>query len=321
MAAGARFSVTPVSSAQSRGTSVLASAAVALVGAVWGVYWLPLRELQNAGFGGEWATACIFIGCLPVAVPLVAIALRELRAHWRALVWLAFGNGTAFSLYSNAYAHTSVFNVIFLFYLSPIWSVLIARLWYGERVSATRMGCVALGLTGLVAMLSADGGWPIPRNIGDWMALTCGVVWALTAIAVRRNEHIGTAANAAAFFLGGIGPAVLLALLSGTAAMPDPAALAAAWPWLLGIGWLGWVPTQLLLFWGVKRISPVRCGILLMTELLSGAATAAWLSGDPLTWPQVVGGALILAAGLGDVLTSRDSATPTPVPAPVVPER
>jgi drug/metabolite transporter (DMT)-like permease len=306
---------------QSPGTSVAASASVALVGATWGIYWLPLRALQETGFGGEWATAGIFIACLPVALPLVLIARRELRVHWRPLTWLAFGNGAAFSLYSNAYAHTSVFNVIFLFYLSPIWSVLITRFWQGERVGLARMGCVALGLTGLVAMLSADGGWPIPRNAGDWMALTCGLVWAVTALAIRRNESIGVAANAAAFFLGGIGPALLLALLSGFSQMPDHAALASGWPWLLGIGLLGWVPTQLLLFWGVKRISPVRTGILLMTELITGALTAAWLSGDPLSWQQALGGAMILAAGVGDVLTSRDSTGPTPVPAPVVPER
>jgi hypothetical protein len=29
---------------------------------------------------------------------------------------------------------------------------------------------------------------------------------------------------------------------------------------------------------------------------------------------------MILAAGLGDVLTTRDGTAPTPVPAPVVPE-
>jgi drug/metabolite transporter (DMT)-like permease len=298
-----------------------ASLSVALVGAVWGVYWLPLRALQAAGFGGEWATAWIFIACLPAALPLALIARHQLRAHWRALVWLAFGNGAAFSLYSNAYAHTSVFNVIFLFYLSPIWSVLIARFWQGERVSGKRMGCVALGLMGLVAMLSAGGGWPIPRNSGDWMALTCGLVWAVTAIAIRRNQQIGAAANAAAFFLGGIGPALLLALLSGAGEMPDRGALESGWLWLLGIGWLGWVPTQLLLFWGVKRISPVRSGILLMTELLSGAISAAWLSGDSLSWQQAVGGFLILGAGFGDVLTGRDGpARRRPVPAPTAAE-
>jgi drug/metabolite transporter (DMT)-like permease len=288
--------------------SVAASVAVALVGAAWGVYWLPLRELQALGVGAEWATAGIFIACLPAALPLAFIARGELKAHWRSLIWLALGNGGAFCLYSNAYAHTSVFNVIFLFYLSPVWSVLITRFWLGERVGLPRMGCVLMGLTGLVVMLSADGGWPVPRNIGDWMALSCGLVWAVTAIVVRRNVHIGAAANSVAFFLGGILPALALALLSGAAKLPEAAALEAGWAWLLGIAWLGWVPAQILLFWGVKRISPVRCGILLMTELITGAVTAAWLSGDPLTWQQVLGGAMILTAGLADVLTGRDSA-------------
>lgn len=295
-----------------------ASASVALVGAAWGIYWLPLRQLQALGFGGEWATAGIFIACLPAVLPLAFIARGELQRHGRSLVWLALGNGTAFSLYSNAYAHTSVFNVLFLFYLSPVWSVLIARFWLSERVALVRMGCVAIGLCGLVVMLSADGGWPIPRNIGDWMALSCGLIWAVVAIKIRRNEHIGASANAVAFFLGGLGPALLLALLSGAAQAPDVAVIEAGWAWLLGIAWLGWVPAQLMLFWGVKRISPVRTGILLMTELISGTLTAAWLSGDPLSWQQAIGGGMILAAGIGDVLTAKEGTAPVPVPAPIV---
>ena len=274
-----------------------------------------MRELQALGVGSAWATAAIFIACLPAAVPLAIMARRELRAHGGALIGLAVANGAAFCLYSNAYGHTSVFNVIFLFYLSPVWSVLILRFWQRERVGAVRMGCVALGLFGLVVMLSAGGGWPIPRNLGDWMALVAGLVWALIAVVIRRNQHIGAAANTVAFFLGGLGPALLLAVLGGTDSLPDGAAISAAWPLLLGVAWLGWVPAQLMLFWGVKRVSPVRTGILLMTELLTGAATAAWLSGDPLTWQQAVGGMLILAAGLGDVLTSRDGVASVPVPA------
>ena len=151
------------------------------------------------------------------------------------------------------------------------------------------------------------------------MALTCGVVWAVSAVVIRRNTHIGAAANSVGFFLGGVTVALLLALSSGASALPQPAALSAGWPVIIGIAWLGWVPAQLLLFWGVARISPVRCGILLMTELLTGGATAAWLSGDPLSWRQVLGGARILSAGLGDVLTSRDAVT-APVPIPVAPD-
>jgi drug/metabolite transporter (DMT)-like permease len=49
-----------------------------------------------------------------------------------------------------------------------------------------------------------------------------------------------------------------------------------------------------------------------MTELISGVATAAWFSGDPITPQQALGGALILVAGLGDVLTNRERSSPEP---------
>ena len=38
-----------------------ASFAVALCGAVWGIYWLPLRHLQHAGLSGSWATFGFFV--------------------------------------------------------------------------------------------------------------------------------------------------------------------------------------------------------------------------------------------------------------------
>ena len=297
--------------------SVTASCAVALTGAIWGVYWWPLRHLQQMGFAGGWTTASFFVGSLPPALILAYIARRELRAHGWGMIWLAIGNGLVFILYSNAYTRTTVFNTLFLFYLSPVWSVLIARFRFGERIGRARAACVVIGLLGLVIMLSQGGGWPIPRNLGDWMSLLSGVLWAVLTIYLRRNRQIGAVANTVGFFLGGIGPALVFALLFNAGEPPSAAAIAAGWPLLIGVGWLAWLPSQLMLFWGVSRISPVRTGILLMTELVSGVATAAALSGDPISWHQAIGGALILAAGVGDVLTTREQAVPTPMPVTV----
>jgi drug/metabolite transporter (DMT)-like permease len=297
-----------------------ASLAVALCGAVWGVYWLPLRYLERLGLTGSWATAAFFAVALPAALLLAVLARREIRAQLRTFLWLAVINGLVFNLYSNAYTLTTVFNVLFLFYLSPIWSILIARFWFKERVSAVRIGCVVAGLAGLVVMLSGDGGWPLPRNLGDWMALASGVLWTLVSIRVRNTPEFGTISNSVAFFLGGLVLAVIFAVALGSGQVPAPATIQATWPLVLFVSWVVWVPSQFLLFWGVKRISPVRTGLLLMTELVSGVVTAAWLSGDPITWLQALGGALILAAGLGDVLTSRERPRSTPIPVAIVQE-
>jgi len=302
------------------GRQSLASLAVAANGAIWGLYWLPLRHLEAEGIAGSWATVSFFLASVPLVLVLAVIARHDLKAHGRSLFWLSVANGAVFALYSNAYTLTTVFNVIFLFYLSPVWSVLIARFRYGERIGRARIACVAFGLLGLVLMLSEGGGWPVPRNLGDWMALASGMLWAVVTIFIRRNEHIGAAANAVSFFIGGIWPALIFALATDAARLPSLAVIQATAPLILGVAWIGWIPSQLALFWGVSRISPVRTGILLMTELVSGVISAAWLSGDPLSWRQGLGGALILAAGLGDVLTTRERATPAPVPLTVVPD-
>ena len=298
----------------------IASIAVALCGAVWGVYWLPLRHLYELGLYSAWATTAFFVAALPPALLLGFLARREIAAQVRTFLWLALLNGLVFNLYSNAYAGTSVFNVLFLFYLSPIWSILIARFWFGERIGLARIACVVAGLGGLVLMLSKDGDWPLPRNLADWMAIASGVLWAIVAIRVRKSAKVGAAAISVAFFLGGLVLAVPFALVLSSDQIPTPQAIGAAWPLVAAIAWLAWLPSQFLLFWGVRRISPVRTGILLMTELVSGVATAAWLSGDPITWQQALGGALILAAGLGDVLTSRERPAPAAVPLAVVQE-
>jgi drug/metabolite transporter (DMT)-like permease len=297
-----------------------ASLAVALCGAVWGVYWLPLRSLERVGLAGSWATAAFFAAALPAALLLAVLARREIRAQFRTFLWLAVFNGLVFNLYSNAYTLTTVFNVLFLFYLSPIWSILIARFRFGERVSAVRIGCVVAGLAGLVIMLSGDGSWPVPRNLGDWMALASGILWALVTIRIRNSPEFGTAANSVAFFSGGLVLALIFAMLLGSDQVPTAGAIHTAWPLVVFVSWVAWLPSQFLLFWGVQRISPVRTGLLLMTELVSGVITAAWLSGDPITWLQALGGALILAAGLGDVLTSRERPHAAPIPVAITQE-
>jgi len=296
---------------------MLASAAVAYCGLIWGVYWLPLRYLAETGFTGSWASAAFFVASVPPALILGWMARREIIANGWGLLWLSVANGTVLTLYSNAFTRTTVFNVLFLFYLSPVWSVLIARLVLRERASRTRLAAVAIGLIGLVTMLSDGGGWPIPRNVGDWMALAAGLLWAICSVFIRRNHHIGPAANTAAFYFGGFWPALFFALGTDGNHVPNLDAIAASWPMLLGVAWLGWLPSQLAMFWGISRISPIRSGILMMSELVSGVATAAWLSGDPITLQQAIGGALILAAGIGDVVVAREQPSPPPVPVTV----
>ena len=71
----------------------VASIAVALCGAVWGVYWLPLRHLHELGLYSAWATTAFFVAALPPALLLGFLARHEIAAQFRTFLWLALLNG------------------------------------------------------------------------------------------------------------------------------------------------------------------------------------------------------------------------------------
>ena len=68
--------------------------------------------------------------------------------------------------------------------------------------------------------------------------------------------------------------------------------------------------TRRMLFWPPTVLSPARVGILFMTEAVVGIASAAWLTDEPFGWREIAGTALIMGAGLVDVLRKPDAPVP-----------
>ena len=99
---------------------------------VWGVSWWPFRQLEAAGVHPLWATALVYM----VAVAAITIARpaawRELFAH-PALWLLVLGSGCTNAAFNWAVTIGDVVRVVLLFYLMPLWSVLLARLLLKER--------------------------------------------------------------------------------------------------------------------------------------------------------------------------------------------
>jgi drug/metabolite transporter (DMT)-like permease len=301
-----------------RGTraELLPSAAIALVAATWGAYWLPLRHIDGLGLPGAWAT-CIMVGiCALVLVPGQIRRRRRLaNGGWPVLI-AGLMTGTAFILYSNSYAFTSIVNVLFLFYLSPIWSTLMARVFLGEKISPIRIGAIVAAFIGLGIFLGGNGEWPIPRNVGDWMTLSSGFIWSAATVLLRkhqgpdvdpelRRDGPGAYENTFMFFAGGLIGALALPFLllsDPIGALPAAADFGPYLPWLIGLAVLWWLPSQFMLMWGVPKVSPGRVGILLMAEALFGSLTAALFSDEPFGPRQIVGGVLILGAAVVDTL-------------------
>lgn len=283
----------------------LPSAAVALCGSIWGGYWYPLRWLESIGVGGAWVSVIFF-----AVTALTPLPWMLKRSTWSGIAAQLPGGallGIAFTFYTVSLVLTDVIHAILLFYLTPMWSTLAGRVLFGERLTPTRLVAVALGLAGMILILGFENGLPLPSNRGDWLALASGMIWAAGTMRSFLRPSTGTVLPVLAFSAGGLLTSLAVVLVA--AMVHSPLATfsnaGAGLPWAIVLALIVFVPPNFLVLWAAQRLDSGRVGILLMTEVLAGAITAALFSGETFGIMEFTGTLLIVAAGLIEVFGRR----------------
>lgn len=275
----------------------LATLGLLLNAAVWGLSWMPFRSLAEGGLHPLWATAAIYAiasTALAVARPATVGVLLATPA----LAWLALASGLTNATFNTAVALGDVVRVVLLFYLMPVWALLLARAMLGEPI--TRRACVriAVGLAGAALVLHEPGlGWPLPRNLPELLAIAGGAAFALNNVLLRRLAGTGESALTLAMLAGGVllGAGVASALaLAGTVAWPAaPGVHATA---TLGLWAALFLAANMGLQYGAARLPANVTSVVMLSEVLV-AGLSAWLAGAAdLKAQDIAGGLLILAA-------------------------
>lgn len=296
-----------IAAALRRQPDLLPSLAAVFAAGVWGLFWLPLRDMGARGIVGPWASLGFFVLPLLIMLPLLPWRYARLRAAGPGLWFTGLLSGAAFVLYAMSLLQTDVVRALLLFYLTPVWSTLLGCLLLGERLTLGRVLAIAMGLAGLLVILGIESGFPLPHNAGDWMGLVAGVVWAYASLRVHQAQGIAPAEQSVAYFIGGTlcCGAILATPLLGDWATPAGPAVIAVLPWLIPLAALLVLPSILLVFWGALRLSPGRLGILFMAEVVVGVTSAAILTAEPFGTREVFGTLLIGGAGMVEVLWPR----------------
>ena len=283
---------------------------------VWGTAWWPFRRLEGLGLHPLWATALVF---MVAALAILAWRPQALRQLLRApVLWvLVLASGTTNAAFNWAVVIGDVVRVVLLFYLMPLWSVLLAWALLKEPLTRGAALRVALGLAGAAVVQWPSGagaaGLPLPSTLADALGLLGGFSFALNNVMLRREAHRPEEARALAMFVGGVlvagGLALTLALQSQ---LPWPPLPRPAWLRLAFVLALLFLAGNLMLQYGAARLPANVTAVVMLTEVVF-AYGSAWLLGAGHLTPQLLlGGGLIVAAALHAAWRpeARPSATP-----------
>jgi drug/metabolite transporter (DMT)-like permease len=298
-------------------TETLAKLACAYSGLVWGLFWIPIRHLDSAGISGLWAISYFYALPFALSLPVLVLRRRPMIAGGLWLNLLGFMAAVSLVLYSVSVLYTDVVRATLLFYLTPLWSTLLARAFLGEPITPLRWLAMAIAILGMLVIFHADSGIPWPEQPGDWIALASGFLWSVTSILLRADKGSAAIDLVLQNFLWSavFATSLLLIVGPGLSTSPPIAAYLAQLPWL--------VPTLVIVvisgvyasMWGTPKLNPGLVGLLFMTEISVGAITAALWSGDPFGWREVIGVVLISIAGiiesLWELLRNRRATIPS----------
>lgn len=283
----------------------LAISAILFSSAMWGLIWYPMRLLEQAGMPVVWSTLAVYLAAAIVATIQLIWVFKRLKSAWPPTLWcLALAAGLTNIAFLVALIEGEVLRVMLLFYLSPLWSVLLSRWWLGERISRLSMVMIAVAMSGTFMMLwHPEVGLPWPHGPADWLALFASVMFSVNNVLSRKLAQVAMEVKTTVVYWGVVMVAVIVLLLQQS---PVPEVSLSLWLAVMVFGGLCFTAMTISVLYGLARMPVFRSAILMLFELLVAAASAWALTNERMTVAEWIGGALIFAAAYGMARSGKD---------------
>jgi drug/metabolite transporter (DMT)-like permease len=228
---------------------------------------------------------------------MVILPLWQGRGVWQRIRqegWLLWASGacwaTMFTAFMLGLALTSVANVLITLAAGPLFTALVSRLFFGQRLAPrtwAAIGVAGLGIAWMFGRQLGEGNW-----LGSLVALGAPIGGAINWNLVQRNQQAGRRID--------LVPAVLIgALISSLLTLP------LAWPLqasahdvalLASLGLFQLAVPCVLAVVCARVLAPPEMSLLALLEVLFGIALAWWGAGE-VPQPYVLqGGVLVLGA-------------------------
>ncbi|MEX2516400.1 MAG: DMT family transporter [Gammaproteobacteria bacterium] len=275
-----------------------------LAATLWGIFWYPLRQMEALGVPGLWAILVVYIFASVAVAPWLWRQRAAFRQISPDLLVIGLAAGWCNLAFALAVLEGTVVRVLLLFYLAPMWTILLGIVILRERPGRQDGITLAIAMFGALIML-----WP---GLVDWsdgvsradgFAITAGLAFALTNVMVRKAGDQPIALKMIAAWLGVLVLTVSAIILT---ANPFPVAATAGGWWLAALfGLFGMTLMTFTAQYGVTYLPIYHSAILFLFEVVAGAVSAWLLTSEVVTVHEWVGGSLVMLAAWLSARASR----------------
>lgn len=261
---------------------------------LWGVLWYPMRLLESLGVPGLWATLMIYVAALIPLLPAFWDRRHDCRNQGGNLIVIAVFSGWTNLAFILALLEGTVVRVLLLFYLSPVWTVILGWIILREYLKLMSAITVMIAMTGAIIMLwpgEAEMFWPL--HVADWLAISAGIAFAVMNVFLRRSGDIPLIVKMVPACVGVIVLAAAGLVLLGPALptlTPETILLAFA------VGGIGIIAMTYTAQYGVTHMPVHRSAVIFLFEIVAGAVSAALLTDEIMTPREWFGGLLVIIA-------------------------
>lgn len=205
--------------------------------------------------------------------------------------------------YVLAVINGEIVRAMLLFFLSPIWTIVLSFVFLREKIRPNHYIAACLSIIGAFAMLSG-----VDLRLGsfifsDLMALVAGIFFALTNVMARKYTNISVKEKSYAIWIG----VILLSLL-----IVDKQTLTEQTVFfsLEKLGLLFLIGTSIfvttvIVQYGLTKIEAVKASPIFLFEIIVAAISSYLLANEAIGLRDIVGGVFIV---IGILISARDKA-------------
>lgn len=262
-----------------------------------------MRWLDGHGINGAWASLFMYtLAALPGF--WFAYPHRHLLCRYpQRMFWLALTNGWCNLAFVLAVIDGNVVRVLLLFYLYPMWSILVGWWFLRERPGRADFIALVMALLGALVILWSPEATSESWDYTDLMAISAGITFAIANAIIRSLQTCPLGLMTQVTW---IGVCLVSGLWLGLSQVSIPAISIHAGIILLLMGVVGVVSMTLAVQYGIRELPLYRSATLLLFEVVVGAVSAQLWANELMMLSEWLGGGLIMLAAYFTVHQLRE---------------